>query len=105
MITSDTPPEVLARLRHWCGPNPKGSKLTNNERLHLIAMLGVVRKQELNEATLWAASSVHDQLIKRGMSTEELQLLTSDPHASATDLADRIAVHPSLKSIADTYLD
>lgn len=107
-ITSSTPGHMLDKLRRWSGPNPEGSKLTDVERLHLISMLGALGARELSdEGQAWTAQLVRDQLAERGMSEAELHrlLLGIKDAASAVALADLIAVHPSLKSLADTYLD
>lgn len=106
MIISAAPVETIAKLRHLAGPNPAGSKLTNNERLHLIFLLGaVIDKQQFTpEVHGWITQYTVNQLSERGLSEEELlaMLDNDDAEFSAVTLADAIAVHPSLKH---PYLD
>lgn len=104
MITSSAPGPILQRLRQLSGPNPEGSKLIDVERLHLIFLLGVITSGDLGpEVQGWAARFMCDQLKERGMAEEDvLALFDAEGTYSAVQVADMIAVHPSLRG---PYLD
>lgn len=106
MITSPASPQAIATIRHLAGPAPAGSRLTKVERLHLIYLLGAMMDDRYGpDVKAWTARLVTDQLKELGMSKEDMLELFDDPGANynAVEVANRIAVHPSLKS-AD-YLD
>ena len=108
MITSTAPGTILDRLRRTSGPNPRDSKLTDTERLHLIWMFTVLiaaikGKQAPDGMTLL---DVQHMLYARGLAAGDIAaVLTEHDPANPVDLTDALAVHPSLKSITDMYLD
>lgn len=107
MITSMAAPHTLDKIRRLSGPNPEDSHLTDIERLHLIFLLGKAMSTDFGpEVQTDNRSVVMEALKERGMSTEhfahlfgELTLTEHNP----VDLADTIAVHPSIRHAG--YLD
>lgn len=103
MITSSAPSHIMDQVRRLAGPNPEGSKLTDTERLHLIYLLGAVDTGDEQ-----AVVRIIRQLEGRGVTPDDLggiliRQLETGPNA--VSVADMIAVHPNLRSIADSYLD
>jgi hypothetical protein len=110
-MISDAPPEIIAKIRHSAGPNPEKSRLTDNERLHLIWMLSALRSALDGSSThlAWGAvQQLNAQLIGRGLSTEEITAFFEEhKHPDPVLLADTLAVHPSLENLnpPGCYLD
>lgn len=108
MITSSAPGPTLDTLRRLSGPNPEGSKLTDAERLHLIFLLGALvgAIKGIRGPDFTTLHDVRQMLIDRGLSDQDVaNVINEHEPLSAVALADALAVHPSLKSITDMYLD
>lgn len=105
MITSSAPGHVLEKLKRLAGPNPEGSKLGDVERLHLIFLLGAMISQEFgSDVQGWTVRLVAENLKERGMTQAEILGVFpgTGGQYNAVEVADMIAVHPSLKH---PYLD
>jgi hypothetical protein len=105
VINSGAPPHILDKARRLSGPNPEGSKLSDIERLHLILLLGAMIDQKPgSDAQVTISRVVVTELKKLGMTeTAILGMFPRSGHCySIVDVADMIAVHPSLKH---PYLD
>lgn len=105
MINSHAPGHVFDQARRRSGPNPEGSKLTDSERIHLILLLGVMIEQRLGSDDQGAiARVIVAELKELGMT--EAEVLGMFPGTgqsySPVNVANMIAVHPSLKH---PYLD
>lgn len=106
MITSDAPGHIIDTMRRLSGPNPKGSKLTEMERLHLIFMIGQMNEcgqtgQYMAEAVF--TMRIKDALTTLGLSTDDLAtVMRKHGENGAVAVVDAFAVHPNL---CDPYLD
>lgn len=106
MTTSTASGHVLDRLRRISGPNPKGSNLTDGERLHLIGLVGLIQtclRLGQEDAAQAILLGVFDQLSERGMDPTDVRDIVRDQEGRGpVGVVNAIAVHPSLRG---PYLD
>lgn len=102
MFKSDAPGYILDRIKRLAGPNPKGSKLTDAERRHLIYLLGEALGPT-ETAKPVGTERLYNQLRDRGMTDADIAfVLGRYADSSVSEIADAIAVYPALKPPGDT---
>lgn len=102
MIDSGFDIEQLGIVRLAAGPNPDGSKLSGDERIHLIYMVAALYRAQIAEVEkselLWARK-IYTALNTRGMKSYDIaEIFHNDRERNPTAVANAVAIHPSLKT-------
>ena len=101
MIDSGFAIEDLYQIRDAAGDNPPGSKLTDDERIHLVYMIAAMnralRDNDLGQSSYWT-HKIQDALCARGLRTYHIaEVFAQADLGDAVAVADLIAVHPALR--------
>lgn len=101
MINSGFAIEDLHDIREASGPNPDASKLGDDERIHLIYMVGAMNQAILNndreDSSKWT-HRIQDALCSRGLKTYHIaEVFSSTDLGDAIGVVNLIAVHPALR--------
>lgn len=101
MIDSGFDIEDLRDIREAAGPNPPGSRLGEDERIHLIYMVAAMNRAILDDDADAASERTHEiqaALCGRGMRTYHIAGIFSEARlGDAIGVADLVAVHPALR--------
>lgn len=101
MIDSGFAIEDLHQIRDAAGDNPPGSKLTDDERIHLVYMVAAmnraIRDGNSGESSRWT-HKIQDALCARGLRTYHIaEVFTQADLGDAVAVANLFAVHPALR--------
>lgn len=103
MIDSGYAIDDLQDIKNAAGQNPSGSKLTCDERIHLIYMVAAmnraIRDNDAGESSRWT-HRIQDALCARGMKTYHIADVFSVANlGDAIGVTDLVAVHPALREV------
>lgn len=101
MIDSGFTIDDLHDITESAGPNPDGSKLGDDERIHLIYMVGALNRAILDDdqekSWKWTYR-IQDALCARGLKTYHIaEVFSATDLGDAIGVAGLIAVHPALR--------
>jgi hypothetical protein len=105
MINENADPFELDVVDAVAGPEPEGSKLTREERIHLIVMVGnltsAITREDVNEKDR-AKIVLSDALTARGLRSHHIADVFSDHivGGSPVTVANAFAVHPRMRAAA-----
>ncbi|MBQ6358473.1 MAG: hypothetical protein IJI97_05890 [Clostridia bacterium] len=101
MIDTGFDIEDLSEIREAAGDNPQGSKLGDDERIHLIYMVAAmnraIRDGEPEKSSYWT-HMIQGALCARGLKTYHIaEVFSKADLGDAVGVADLFAVHPQLR--------